>query len=118
VKTSDRARSIPQLVQLPDRFDYVDAASPHLPVDTVMAFLCAETGDHELDVSDVYLAPNTLGALRQAVKFFLGLKGMPSIAVEVVRFPAAQPTMPSGFALLRPPDDRLVARRARKAGAP
>ena len=111
-------RSTPQLVQLPARWDYVSDSDPVQPVDALLAFLASESGDHDLDLSDFYLAPNTLGALRQATKFWLGLKGLPSIAIEVVRMPTVQPTMPANFALLRPPDDRLVARRARKAGGP
>jgi hypothetical protein len=96
----------------------VDEHHPVQPVDQFMAFLAAEADDQGLDVSDVFVSPMTLGTLRQSVKVFLGFQGLPSAAIEVMRFPTVQPTLPHGWALLRPPNDRLAARKVRKAVTP
>ena len=108
-------RSVPHLIEIPEHFDRVETGS-HPPVDSFLAFLSSESGDPTLDIGDVVVSTGTIGRLRQATKLWLQMAGLPAAALEVMRLPTIQPTLPPGFAMLRPVNDRYAARKSRKAG--
>ena len=91
----------PRMSELPATFfAKLTPSSPINPVCALVAFLAAESGDHQLHVRSVTISRADYAVLLGLLKTWLTVRLQPPDAVDKFELPCVDARVPRGYALL------------------